>query len=98
MAANEKDTRIVYGAGCGWWDSIDKVGTLDGSGLPCCPHCHGVLFETESLDIWWEGVDKYEANGHPGYHAFVEWIRGKCISSWSEAKEIYERETGKVVQ
>lgn len=89
------DTRIVYGARCGWWDSIDKVG-VDG-GLPCCPHCKGLLFEMDSPKTWWAGVDRYEAAGHQGYHAFVEWIRGKCMD-WSEAQEIYERETGKVVQ
>jgi hypothetical protein len=72
---SERTTVIVYGAGCCWWDSIDKV-ARNPSGLPCCPHCRGVLFEAPEAD-WWNGVDRHEAK-HPGYRAMMTWARGRC--------------------
>ncbi len=83
---------IVYGANCVWWDDISKVGKLKGrSGydLPCCPHCNGVLFQQEEED-WWQGVTRYESEGHPGYKQFVEWWRGKCFKDLNTAKEAYK--------
>lgn len=81
------DTRIVYGAVCTWWDSIQKVGrtppTPNGHSLPACPHCKGVLFEMRDEAAWWRGVDAYEATGHPGYRAMTEWARGKCFRTSS---------------
>lgn len=72
------DTRVVYGARCQWWDTIDKVSTT-GTGLPICPNCGSPLFEVESLAEWWAGVDNYEGNGHPGYRALIEFGRGRCF-------------------
>lgn len=75
------DQRIVYGARCMWWDSIDKVAVKGGvpGGLPVCPHCGRSLFETTDEATWWSGVSKYEADGHPGYRVMIEWSRGKCF-------------------
>ena len=42
-----KDQRVVYGANCTWWDTIDKI-SKTASGLPCCPRCGSVLFEIEN--------------------------------------------------
>lgn len=96
---SKTDTRIVYGARCTWWDSIDKVATLDigpTGGLPCCPHCRGVLMEVPTAAEWWAGADKYEANGHPGYHAMIEWMRGRCFKNMDAATAAYEaRERGR---
>lgn len=89
-----KDTRIVYGARCSWWDSIDKVGNRDG--IPCCPHCLNVLFEMSSIDEWQQGVDKYNLT-HTGYAELVAWARGKCFPSFSKAAQAYRAETGKEV-
>jgi hypothetical protein len=91
-----KDTRVAYGAQCTWWDDIDKVGVMNG-GLPCCPKCKGVLMEVESPEIWWKGVDAYEAKGFKGYREFVEWGRGKCYKHFKTAYPIYHEETGKTV-
>lgn len=74
------DPRIVVGARCTWWDAIHNVGHL-ASGLPCCPHCGSVLFEYRDERHWWEQVDRWEAAGHPGYRALVEWSRGRCFPS-----------------
>jgi hypothetical protein len=72
------DPRIVYGAGCSWWDSIDKVAKT-ASGLPCCPHCGGVLFEVANEARWWRDVQMFESEHEPGYRKFIEWLRGRCF-------------------
>lgn len=120
--SEQKDTRIVYGTRCLWWDSIDKVGTTppfrrgrlypdpnggplryisDGSGplspgFPCCPHCKGLLMESPDLDDWMNSARRHEANGNPGYVAFVEWLRGQCFKSMPEAKAAFTKDTGQV--
>ena len=87
------DTRIPYGIRCTWWDSIDKVALTppgpSGHQIPCCPHCGGVLFEVESEAKWFEGVDRHEANGHPGYRAMVEWSRGKCFPNYAALESAF---------
>lgn len=83
-----KDTRIPYGARCTWWDSIDKVGVRQG--LPVCPQCGNVLFEVESEEVWFAGVDRYEAQGNSGYRAMVEWSRGKCFPNHRALQAAYE--------
>lgn len=93
------DTRIPYGIRCTWWDSIDKVGLTPPSGdishrLPCCPHCGGMLFEVESEKVWFDGVDRHEANGHPGYRALVEWSRGKCFPNYAALAAAYAARPG----
>lgn len=101
------DPRIVYGARCSWWDSIEKASTTSAmacargaSGptsstisLPCCPHCASPLFEVESEAEWWAGVEKHERESEPSYRAFIEWLRGKCFGSLAEARLVYGRET-----
>lgn len=72
------DSRIVYGARCTWWDSIERAAAT-ASGLPCCPHCGSPLFEQPDEATWWAGVDAYEANQMPGYREIIEWARGQCI-------------------
>ena len=67
----ETDTRYVYGATCAWHGPIQEVGRI-GSGLPACPHCGGVLFEVDTEEKWWAGVDAAEADGRPGYRKFIE--------------------------
>jgi hypothetical protein len=50
-----QDNRIVYGATCLWWDSIDKVinnPIPPRHKLPCCPFCGGVLLEVKDEEEW----------------------------------------------
>ena len=79
------DARIVYGANCVWWNSIYKAGIKQGSGLPCCPYCGGMLFETNSIDEYMKCVDEYERAGHPGYRDLLLWMRGKCFRNMADA-------------
>jgi hypothetical protein len=95
------DERVVYGMRCVWWDGIENVGTLDHKesvhGLPCCPFCRGVLMQVDNPKVWWEGVNNYEKAGHPGYRAFMEWLKGKCYPTMRAAQEVYQAKKGRTV-
>jgi len=86
-ATVSSDTRITYGACCTWWNSIQKTSSQS-SGLPCCPHCGGVLFETENEDEFWRGALEYEKT-EPGYTVMLRWMRGRCFRNFNEAKQAY---------
>lgn len=87
------DTLIVYGARCVWWDDISKAAKLVGvpgeHALPCCPHCHSVLYQMEPAE-WFEGLDRYEREGHPGYIKQWEWMRGRCFPNLEAATAAYK--------
>ena len=85
--------RVVYGARCSWWGSITDVATKP-SGLPCCPHCGGVLMEVDNEGVWWTGARRYEADGHPGYVDFLTWLRGRCFPSLEHARTVYDGPRG----
>lgn len=88
---------IAYGARCTWWDSKDKAGTR-GSGLPCCPHCSGVLFETDEKS-WVDGVAERGESfasqlGVDDYGEFLKFTRGECFGpSHFDAAEAYRART-----
>ncbi len=97
------DTRIVYGFRCVWWDGIEQVGKMKGGdgplgSLPCCPHCGSPLMQMDSPAQWWDGVAKHEVNGHPGYRAFIEWLKGKCYPTIQAAAEAYNAKPGRSVR
>jgi hypothetical protein len=85
------DKRVVYGANCTFWGSINEIGTRDVGGhkLPCCPHCKGMLFEMDSEEKWFQGVDRY-SESHVGYRDKIEWARGKCFKTVTELTKAYE--------
>lgn len=70
-----------------WWDAKSRVGVLP-SGLPCCPHCRGVLFEMPEVQ-WWEGVVKH-AQKQPGYETMVEWGRGRCFRKSTDLESAWK--------
>jgi hypothetical protein len=43
-----------------------------GSGIPCCPHCGSMLYQTEEAN-WWKTAKEHEAAGHPNYVRFLNW-------------------------
>lgn len=94
--ATRADTRLVYSMRGTWWDSIANVALSSpgqpGHRIPCCPCCGSPLFEMDSEDEWWAGVDKYEADGHPGYRAMTEWGRGKCFPNLAALESAYNQE------
>jgi hypothetical protein len=88
----------VYGVSCSWHGDINEVKLLPPVGIPCCPHCQGVLFQIEESK-WFEGAIEHEKKGHTNYVEFLEWItkQTRCWPEFSEAAFVFERETGKKV-
>ncbi len=89
----EPDPRIVYSAGCSWWDSIENatVNARSPHGLPACPGCGSPLFEIDSEAEWWRQVDHHaEVTEDPEYRPMIEWLRGKCFRSFPDARAAYE--------
>lgn len=92
-----KDNRVVFGAVCVWWDTIDKADKISETiPIPCCPHCRNVLLEVGTIEEWDNNVDRYEKENHPGYKAFMDWLRGKCFKNIKDAKAAYNSEGGEV--
>jgi hypothetical protein len=89
-----KDQRVVYGARCTWWDSIDKVALtspgVSGIRIPCCPHCGSPLFEKDNEAAFMEPATRYEASGHPGYVDLVLWGRGQCFANFAALQLAYD--------
>lgn len=112
------DPRIVSGATCTWWGTIDETGltvrapvtgaVINGRrmflapplktsninpellGLPCCPHCGGVLFEVPSIEEWWAQVDAYEkSSGDKQYRKLIEFMRGRHFFSVEQARDAF---------
>lgn len=95
-AGLKRDSRVVYGAACSWWGLIDEVSTVGkmrggDSTIPACPKCGGVLMEVENLREWWDGAQRYEDDGHPGYVEFLRWDRGRCYPTLAEARAAFAR-------
>lgn len=89
--SGKTDTRIVWGVGCCWWDSVDKA-SKNISGLPCCPHCGSMLMEVPSPIVWWTNVDDYAKKANDrDYREFMKWLRGKCFRSIVTARAEFER-------
>jgi hypothetical protein len=86
------DKRIVYGASCTWWGSIEDAGSMTtsrGMQLPCCPHCEKPLFEIGSEEMFIAAATTYEKQCHPGYLDMLNWARGKCFPSIQALKANY---------
>lgn len=89
------DPRIIAGVGCTWWGTFSEAEvTYTPTGrarLPVCPHCGSATMQFADEVAFWRAVDNWGA-GHPGYHAMVEWVRGKHFHEWTSAADAYEKE------
>ena len=84
------DKRIVYGATCTWWGSVNETDVNDFN-IPVCPKCGGTLFEFPDENSWWNKVDEGEKE-EPGYRKLIEWLKGKCFVSMDVAKIKFAKE------
>ncbi len=90
---SRKDTRYVYGVGCLWHESIHKVAKHPTAGLPCCPHCKGMLLELPNEEAFWTPIKKYaEDYNNPEYIELWKWLKGKCFKTYEEACAAYGRD------
>lgn len=81
---------VVFGAGCTWWDTIDKAGK-NAVGMPVCPHCSSVLYELPTMKDWYDRVDAHDKQ-EPGYREFINWLRGQCFPGMDQANAAYSLE------
>lgn len=63
-----------------------------GSGLPCCPHCGSMLFQTPEND-WWKGAKSHDTT-HPNYVRFLKWsaAQNRCWPNNTMAAEAYNKD------
>lgn len=93
MESFNEEKMIAYGATCVWWDDKEKVDILGsglGSGLPCCPHCKGVLCEMPEME-WASSVEDRDKED-PGYKSVIYWGRGKCFRTYYDLLQAYKNE------
>lgn len=87
------DARVVHGASCTWWGTIDEADTkseLAGIGLPLCPSCGRALLEVPDVAAWWADVREYAAaDPTRRYVEFVLWLRGRCYRSVADARPVH---------
>lgn len=86
---------IAYGATCTWWDNKARAAakppsalperSSGGLGLPCCPYCGGVLYET-TAESWY---DNAPTNVYLGDRELFEWTRGRCYPNIADALVAY---------
>lgn len=90
------DTKVVFGATCVWWDTIDRASKrpFGDFELPCCPHCGSALFET-TMSKWTADVFKQDAKEF-GYAELIAWMRGKCFPDYKTAKAARDMEFRRV--
>ena len=85
------DPRYVRGAICLWHDNIDKTAVHPEAGIPCCPHCLGVLYEHPTAKEFWEPIEKYaKDNNKPEYVDLWKWSQGKCFRTYEEMCNAFE--------
>lgn len=76
----------VYGATCAWHGPIEQTGRI-GPGIPCCPHCRGVLLQIDESK-WLSGAERHETENFPRYREFLDWINAqpRCYENADEAE------------
>lgn len=73
---------VWYGSRCTYWtDNTDSL-SRNWLGIPCCPKCGGVGFQSTYGEFCDPGsLKKYEDDGHPGYAAAFLWGKERCYRS-----------------
>lgn len=82
------DGRVFYGLCTFWTDDWSVISSS--SGIPACPKCGGVGFET-TLTKWMAGARRHEEDSppHPGYVQMIVWAKGRCFPNWEIAQAVY---------
>ncbi len=90
------EQELWYGFCTYWtddWEALKHTPVPEGaaisSGIPCCPECGSVGYQM-TLQAWNEGIEKYEADGNPGYGDFINEMKGKCHGPKTTLAELWE--------
>lgn len=75
---------VWYSAKCAYWtDDWTKLDTVCVGGIPSCPRCKSVGFQTTAKD-WQIGIEMFEEDNHPRYREFVDAQKERCGPSGPE--------------
>jgi len=72
-----KGKLIWYGLCTYWTDDWDNLNLKESQGIPSCPECENPGFQM-TVQEWNEGIEKYEADGNPGYGECIAELKEKC--------------------
>lgn len=73
----DDETRGIWFGLCTYWtDDWNKVDTS--CDIPQCPKCGSPGFQGTAKE-WFDGVKRFQAEGNPGYVAFVAQSMSQCI-------------------
>ena len=68
--------RLVWYGHCSFWtDDWSKLSSYNG--MPCCPSCLSVGFQTTYRE-WIEGAQYYQSQNNVGYVNFLLLIKERC--------------------
>jgi hypothetical protein len=99
FATGASDPRICFGVNCTYWGICQNAGVQPGTGLPCCPHCFGLLWEYADEAEFMADAQEYQDAGHPGFVTMVMWMKDRyyCYKDLEACCYEYERETSNSV-
>ena len=84
---------VIYGAQCSWFGKFGENSNLGGPlGLPCCPHCKGVLLQMDKVE-WDRDVANYtQRPGNEDYPKFLTWAKaqGRCWPTFKLARKAFD--------
>lgn len=77
---NDDDRIIWFSIHCSYWtDDFSKLKLTFPNGIPVCPNCKSLGFQTKYKD-WERSAKRYESNDHPRYWEFILSIKEKCVT------------------
>lgn len=77
----ENDKRMMwYSSRCTYW--TDNWGKLarTGPGIPCCPKCGSVGYES-AWDQFDRSSKRYDEKAAEGYYVFLQEVKEKCLGA-----------------
>lgn len=80
---------VWYAVSCGYW-SDDWDNLKQWRGIPCCPVCGSVGFQTTAAKWLGEALDEYD-RAHPGYKEFLMGTKDRCLAAEGGFKSAYEK-------
>jgi hypothetical protein len=80
VSANNSNRMVWSSVRCTYWtDNWDNLKTI-GAGIPVCPHCQSVGYESvySSFD---RSAKRHDENVSEGYYTFLQEMKEKCVQS-----------------
>lgn len=82
---------VWYSTSCSFWtDDFDLLTKAGATGIPCCPKCHCVGFQT-TASAWEAGVRAYSV-GQPAYAKFIADHKNVCEGYGVLTTQLWQKE------